>query len=97
MTKRPTGTYTGLLVSKPFVNKVGRATGPEELHLRLSMGDFFIKFSESALSPDQLRPFLGEAVTVEGEIRHGAWDLGPGAPEEAQSRIGDYLVIRALR
>jgi len=97
MTKQPTGAYTGQLIRKPFVNKAGRTTGPRELYLRLGMGDYFIKLSESEVTTAELEPFVNEVITVEGEIRSGEWDIGPGDPPEMQSRIGEYFVIRKLR
>ncbi len=96
MNKKPTGNYTGHIVSKPFINKVGKAAGPEELYLRLSMDDFFIKFSESTVSADDLKSQINQVITVEGEIREGAWDIGPEDPPEMQSRIGSYFVITKL-
>jgi hypothetical protein len=96
MKKHFTGSYTGHVVAKPFVNKVGQVKGPDELYLRLSMGDFFIKFSESQVSAAEIRARLGQVITVQGEIRNGEWDIGPDDPPEMQSRIGDYVVIRSL-
>ncbi len=96
MNKRPTGSYTGHVIAKPFVNKVGKPSEVMELYLRLGMGDYFIQFSESAVSADQLESLVDEVISVEGEIRTGAWDIGPEDPPEMQSRIGDYFVITKL-
>ncbi len=96
MNKQATGAYTGHLVAKPFVNKAGKVIGPDELYLRLSMGDFFIKFSESQVTSEQLQPLVDEVISVKGELRDGTWDIGPDDPPEMQSRIGPYFIITEL-
>lgn len=96
MNKKPTGNYTGHVIAKPFVNKVGQVKGPDELYLRLSMGDYLIKFSESVVSAEDLKPMVNQVITVEGEIRDGELDIGPDDPPEMQSRIGSYFVITKL-
>ena len=96
MKKHFTGSYTGHVVTKPFENKVGQVKGPDELYLRLSMGDFSVKFSESKVSANELRMRLNQVITVEGKIRHGEWDVGPNDPPGMQSRIGDYIAITKL-
>lgn len=97
MNKVSTGAYTGELVTKAFVKKNGEVTDQQELYLRLGMGDYFIKFSESSVTREQLLPLVNEVISAEGQIRNGNWDIGPNDPEMAASRVGDYFVITKLR
>jgi|GEM_PF-5282808 len=96
MEKRPTGHYTGHLIEKPFIDKAGRPAGGADLYLRLSMGDYFIKFSESSVTREDLAIHVGSVVSLAGEIRDGDWDIGPGDPPEMQSRIGPYFVVSRI-
>ena len=92
----------GLIVEKPFVNKVGKASDFKEMYFRLSVQDYFIKFCESKITKAQLQahldslpeagPLGDKAVTLEIEIKNGEWDI---CDEEypVQSRVGDYIVV----
>ncbi|MEM0968308.1 MAG: hypothetical protein AAF191_10860 [Verrucomicrobiota bacterium] len=88
--------YTGHLVEKPFMNKAGKVFEHSELYLRLSMGDYFIKFTESNVTRDELLPHRNKVISVEGEIRDGEWDSAPGEEGLVQSRVGDYLAVFSL-
>lgn len=89
------------VVRKEFVNKGGKAMGYDELYLRRSMQDYFIKFCESKVSRSELEKHLPidshfQSVTLEVEFREGNWDICEGDPEEMQSRIGKYVIIHKI-
>lgn len=81
------------VVSKAFIKKNGQPADREELYLRCSVQDYFIKFCESEVSKEALTPFIDEGISVEMEVREGEWDICPDDPPQMQSRIGRYAVI----
>ena len=89
---------TAPIVKKQFVNKAGRTTDHFEYYIQQSMQDYFIKFCESNVSEDELKECLNsiqgdiKTVRLSVEIRTGVWDICDDGLE-AQSRIGDYMVI----
>ena len=87
---------TCLLVRKNFVNKVAKVMEHSELYLRCSSQDYFIKFCESEVSPQQLKPYIDQSITVDMEIRFGMWDHCSDDPAYAQSRTGPYVVIKSI-
>ena len=92
---------SGLLVEKEFIKKNNQPAGFKELYLRLSINDYFIKFCESSVTTDDVKAYYNPAeefnsITVEIEIRNGEWDICPGDPEEMQSRIGEYVIIKRI-
>ena len=87
---------SGHIVEKDFIKKNGQPSGFSELYFRASIQDYFIKFCESDITRTDLNPLIGEAVTVKAEVIKGNWDICPNDPQEMQSRIGYYLVIKKL-
>ncbi len=85
------------VVEKPFVNKIGEPSEVKELYLRCSVADYYIKFCESTVSRKDLEPYLNKGIQVKMEIREGSWDICPEDSEFAQSRIGQYVVIKEIR
>lgn len=86
----------GLIVEKEAIDERGRPNGFNELYLRLSVDDYFIKLCEGNVTKKQLEPYIEKAIAVEVEIREGAWDICPGGPQEMASRIGKYVVIHRI-
>lgn len=96
---------SGLIVKKPFVNKVGKKTGFYEYYFRTSIQDYFIKFCESKLSIDALEKHLEKVpesgpdndkpVTLEVTIKQGEWDV---CDEDfpAQSRVGYFVIVHRI-
>jgi hypothetical protein len=87
---------TGHIVEKDFIKKNGRKAGFSELYFRASIQDYFIKFCESGITRSDLDPFVDKVVSIEAEVIKGNWDICPGDPQEMQSRIGHYLVVKKL-
>lgn len=85
------------LVEKTFFNKVG-VENPEmkELYLRCSIQDYYIKLCESKVSKSDLLKYLNKGISVKMEIREGNWDICPNDYPNAQSRIGNYVVITEI-
>jgi len=99
-------TVSGLIVKKEFIKKNRNSANFEQLYFRLSRGDFFIKFCESNVTQEELENHLNQpnvpevlgdkSVTLEVKIINGAWDICPGEFPEAQSRIGEYVIIHRI-
>ncbi len=98
---------TGPLVSKAFVLKNGKKTDKEELYLRASVQDYFIKFCESKVSQKELEKHLKTVTQTDpmGDkivslavdiINKGEWDNCEGADMQVQSRIGTYIIIHSI-
>lgn len=80
-------------------NKRGQEMGTD-LYLRCSVADYFIKFCESAVSREEVEPYLsddiiGGGITVRLQLREGEWD-SCGEADMVQSRIGPYAVIAEI-
>ena len=91
---------TGQIVSKAFVNKGGVVTESEDLYLRLSLQDYFIKFCESEVNIEEIKPYIQKEneiknVTLEIQILEGEWD-NCNVPGYFQSRTGSYVVIKRI-
>jgi hypothetical protein len=86
----------GILVEHPFTSKNGETSEIMELYLRCSVQDYFIKFCESEVTPDQLKPFLDKSVTLEIEMKDGEWDNCLTEDLHVQSRTGKYLAVKGI-
>lgn len=84
------------IVEKPFINKGGHTTDQNELYLRCSAQDYFIKLCESKVAEDELRAYVGKGIEVKGIIQEGSWDICSGDPQQMQSRTGKYVVLNTL-
>lgn len=87
---------SGEIVEHQFIKKNGEPADFTELYFRASVQDYFIKFCESSVSLNELKPFVDKVVTIEAEIKNGHWDICPGDEQEAQSRVGYYIVVKKL-
>ena len=92
--KRPENQTHCLVVKKGFVGKDGEPTMSNELYLRCSVQDYFIKFCESEVSSKEVMLYLNDGITIEMEVREGDWDACTDFP--TQSRIGTYAVIKKI-
>ncbi len=88
---------SGHIAEKEFIKKNGQPAGFTELYFRASVKDYFIKFCESKITKKDLDPFIDQVVTVHAEIRDGNWDICEDGPQEMQSRIGAYMIIKELK
>ncbi len=84
------------LIKKPFILKNGKATDREEFYLRCSVADYFIKICESSVAAEELEKLVGKGLDAEIEIVNGSWDICEDDPEQMQSRIGEYAIIKKM-
>ena len=84
------------LIEKEFTHKGGKLTEYKELHLRCSIQDYFIKTCEGNVTEEELRFYLNKGIEVEIEIREGYLDHCEANPAYAQSRTGNYVVIKKI-
>lgn len=84
------------LIEKEFVNKGGKITEYKELYLRCSIQDYFIKLCESKVTKKELEKYLNKGITIEMEIKEGMWDHCNDNPAYAQSRVGNYVIIKKI-
>lgn len=89
--------YNCQLIEKEFVNKGGKMTDYKELYLSCSVQDYFIKFCESNVTKKDLEPYMDKGITVEIEIKDGLWDHCEKNLAHAQSRMGTYIIIKAIK
>lgn len=89
-------TTTCQLIEKKFTNKGGKVAAYQELYLRCSIQDYFIKFCEGKVTAKELRPYINSGIEVEMEIKQGMWDHCSDNPAYAQSRTGTYVVINKI-
>jgi hypothetical protein len=84
------------VVEKSFLGKSRKSTGRKELYLRCSIQDYFIKFSESAVSKEDVLPYLNRVITVKMTVEIGEWDSCANDLHDMQSRVGNYVVIHKI-
>lgn len=95
--KNPNNPYTSCqLIEKEFVNKAGKISSFKEYYLRCSVDDYFIKLCESNLNESDLKNYINKGITVEMEIREGLWDHCDENIAHAQSRMGQYVIIKKI-
>ncbi len=82
------------VIAQAFTNKAGREY-PDIVEYFLEFGGrrHFIKFSESRITPEQLKPYAGKTILFDGELVEGLWDTDD---PNVQSRVGEYLVVYKL-
>lgn len=90
------GTNDAEIISKPFVNKVGKASKFEEYYLKVGKKEYFIKFCESNASRKTIKNFMGKKIHVSYKLTEGNWDICKDDPSYAQSRVGKYVLVRKL-
>ena len=89
------------IVIKNFVKKNGETTKHEEIYIRRSIQDYYIKFCESKISREDLENHLStmdteiKIATLEVEFLDGYWDICDGDLEQ-QSRMGAYVIIHRI-
>lgn len=99
-TEKGTSIVTAPIVTKKFIKKNGEPSDFAEYYLQRSVDDFFIKFCESQITLAQLKEALDKiespikTLTLEVEFKTGSWDICDDI--EAQSRIGDYVIIHRI-
>lgn len=92
---------TAEVIENARTDKRGNIISGTDLYVRRSAQDYFIKFSESAVTKEAVKQAMDKikhpikSLTMEAEIRNGLWDNcdGKGMP---QSRTGVYIVIHRL-
>lgn len=85
------------LIEKPFMLKNGEISTRNELYLRCSVQDYFIKLCESQVTREDLLPFLDKGIAVKMTTVEGNWDICPEDPEYMQSRTGRYVTIEEIK
>ena len=89
------------LVKKNFVNKAGETSDIAEWYVRRSAGDYFIKFCESNVTPQEIEEALAKeeglikTLTLKVDFLEGEWDICEPS-SIAQSRVGAYVAIKAI-
>jgi hypothetical protein len=92
---------TAEVIEKPRTDKKGRIIPGTDLYVRRSAQDYFIKFSESAVTKEAVKNAMDKtkqnikSLSMEAEIRNGLWDSCDGI-EMKQCRTGAYIVIHRL-
>ncbi len=83
-------TYKGMIVSYPFVNKVGEEM-PEyaETYFLCSKGEFYIKKKECNFD-GKFENYINMYVEVSATIKDGLWDTND---PNMESRVGPYITI----
>ncbi len=89
--------YNCQLIEKEFINKGGKMGDYKELYLSCSVQDYFIKFCESSITKKDLEPYINKGITVQIEIKDGMWDSCNSGLEQVQSRMGTYIIIKAIK
>jgi len=92
---RSDGGITGQVIVKTAKNKRGDPMG-EDLYLRCSIQDYFIKFCESEVSRETVAALESKHITVKMDIRNGEWDSCGHDEEAVQSRVGTYIAIQKI-
>lgn len=87
--------YNGQIVSENFTNKVGKEISKiQDLYFQINKGErYFIKFENSVISFKEAASFIGKDLKIQAKIIEGLWDVSDDNPQEAQSRMGYYIVI----
>lgn len=93
------------IVIKEVITQNGESN---EIYIRRSMGDYFIKFCESKVSRDELEHHLSyeyeemkaislinDSVTLEVEFRDGYWDICDENLTQ-DSRTGKYVIVHRI-
>jgi len=92
---------TAEVIEKERTDKRGEIISGTDLYVRRSAQDYFIKFSESAVTKEAVQKEMDKikhtikSLSMEAEIRNGLWDSCDGK-EMTQSRTGAYIVIHRL-
>jgi hypothetical protein len=92
---------TAEVIEKARTDDKGKILPGTDLYVRRSAQDYFIKFSESAVTMEAVKNEMDKmkhdikSFTMETEIRNGLWDSCDGTGM-TQSRTGVYIVIHRL-
>jgi hypothetical protein len=70
----------------------------KEFYLRIDNLNYFVKFSESKITPADLKKHVDKTIVIEGTIKNGPWEpqkAGTLASNEAseKARSGMYITI----
>lgn len=107
MQENETMIVTAPIVYKNYETKKGFATDRIDAYLQISAEYYYIKFSESHISAEDLELHLAnmdndqKIFKAEIEIRSGYWDISDSDINDLndplpQSRIGKYVVIHNI-
>lgn len=92
---------TAEVIENARTDQKGKIISGTDLYVRRSAQDYFIKFSESAVTKETIKKALDKikratkSLTMEAEIRNGMWDSCDGKGV-SQCRTGSYIVIHRL-
>lgn len=87
----------GTVLHLPRKTKEG-LSDEKELYVRIDELNYFVKFSESKVSPADLKKYINEIIVIEGTIKNGSWEApkaGSLTKNEAseKGRAGMYITI----
>ena len=92
---------TAEVIENARTDQKGKIIPGTDLYVRRSAQDYFIKFSESAVTKEAVKTAMDtikhaiKSLTMEAEIRNGLWDNCDGNGT-AKCRTGAYIVIHRL-
>lgn len=87
--------FNGQIVSENFTNKVGKEiSNIQDLYFQINEGErYFIKFDNSVLTFNDAANLIGKQLKIKAIINKSILDVPDDNPQEAQSRMGYYIVI----
>ncbi len=81
----------GKIVYINFTDKGGRVhENIGDYFFEDTENQYFIKFTKSTVSQDEIAKFKDKEIEISGEIEDGLWDTDD---PNVQSRIGEYVII----
>ncbi len=89
------------IIVQQSLKKNGKPTGYEDMYIRRSIQDYYIKFCESGVSRQDLEKQLSlsnnfiKTLNLEIEFRDGLWDVCD-ENDMSQSRLGEYVIIHRI-
>jgi hypothetical protein len=87
----------GTVLHLPRKTKEG-LSDEKEYYMRIDELNYFVKFSESKVTPADLKKHINEMIVIEGTIKSGPWEaskagnLTTNEPSE-KGRSGMYIAI----
>jgi len=70
----------------------------KEFYIRIDELNYFVKFSESKVTPNDLKKHINKTIVIEGTIKNGPWEAPkPGTlasnEQGEKTRAGMYITI----
>ena len=89
----------GKIIKVSFKNKKDAASKTvDEYRFKMGKKEYFIKYCEGKIKQEDLIPYVGKKLKIQGEFKTGLFDVCPGDnQQDVQSRAGEYAVIFSLK